>query len=38
MMAPTGATDPGHMRDDLDVLEFRLGPDEVDRIERLALP
>ena len=38
MMALTGTTDPGHMRADLDVLDFRLDPQEVERIERLALP
>jgi diketogulonate reductase-like aldo/keto reductase len=38
MMPLTGTTDPGHMRDDLEVFEFRLGPEEVERIERLALP
>lgn len=38
MVAPTGTTDLGHMRDDLDALDFRLDPEEVDRIERRALP
>jgi diketogulonate reductase-like aldo/keto reductase len=38
MMALTGTTDPGHMREDLDVFEFRLDPEDVARIERLALP
>ena len=38
MMALTGTTDPGHMRDDLDVFDFRLEPEEVERIERMALP
>jgi diketogulonate reductase-like aldo/keto reductase len=38
MMALTGTTDPGHMRADLDVLDFRLDPDDVERIERMALP
>jgi diketogulonate reductase-like aldo/keto reductase len=32
----TGTTDAGHMRDDLDVFDFRLDPDEVERIERLG--
>ena len=36
MMALTGTTDPGHMRADLDVFDFRLDPDEVERIEGLA--
>jgi diketogulonate reductase-like aldo/keto reductase len=38
MVALTGTTDPGHMRDDLDVFEFRLEPAEVERIEGLGLP
>ena len=38
MIVLTGTTDPGHMREDLDVFAFRLDPDEVERIERLALP
>ncbi len=37
MMALTGTTDPGHMRADLDVFDFRLDPEDVERIERLAL-
>jgi diketogulonate reductase-like aldo/keto reductase len=37
-MALTGTTDPGHMRADLDVFDFRLDPEEVERIERVALP
>jgi diketogulonate reductase-like aldo/keto reductase len=36
MAALTGTTDPGHMRDDLDVFDFRLDPDEVARVEGLA--
>ena len=28
--------DAGHMRSDLDGLDFRLEPDDVERIERLA--
>lgn len=36
MIALTGTTDDGHMRDDLAVFDFRLSPDEVARIERLA--
>jgi diketogulonate reductase-like aldo/keto reductase len=31
----TGTTDAGHMRDDLEVSEFRLKPEEVEYIERL---
>ena len=38
MIPLTGTTDPGHMRDDLDVFEFRLDPGEVERIERHASP
>jgi diketogulonate reductase-like aldo/keto reductase len=38
MMALTGTTDPGHMRADLDVFDFRLDPEEVERIERMDLP
>jgi diketogulonate reductase-like aldo/keto reductase len=33
----TGTTDAGHMREDLAVFEFRLGPEEVERIEHLAV-
>jgi diketogulonate reductase-like aldo/keto reductase len=36
MLPLTGTTDPAHMRDDLDVFDFRLEPAEVERIERLA--
>jgi diketogulonate reductase-like aldo/keto reductase len=38
MIPLTGTTDAAHMRADLDVFDFRLEPDEVDRIEGLALP
>jgi diketogulonate reductase-like aldo/keto reductase len=38
MIALTGTSDPGHMRDDLDVLGFRLEPKDVEQIERLGLP
>ncbi len=38
MVALTGTTDPGHMRADLDVFDFRLEPEEVQQIEGLALP
>jgi diketogulonate reductase-like aldo/keto reductase len=37
MVPLTGTTDAGHMREDLDVFAFRLAPEEVERIERLAL-
>ena len=33
----TGTTDADHMRADLDVLNFRLAPDEVEQIEHLAV-
>ena len=33
----TGTTDADHMRADLDVLNFRLEPDEVEQIEHLAV-
>ena len=36
MVALTGTTDAGHMREDLEVFDFRLEPGEVERIERLA--
>jgi diketogulonate reductase-like aldo/keto reductase len=38
MIPLTGTTDPAHMRTDLDVFDFRLGPEEVRQIEGLALP
>jgi diketogulonate reductase-like aldo/keto reductase len=38
MVALTGTTDAGHMRGDLDVLDFRLEPAEVEQIERIGLP
>jgi diketogulonate reductase-like aldo/keto reductase len=38
MVPLTGTTDPSHMRADLDVFDFRLGPEEVERIEALAYP
>ena len=37
MVPLTGTTDPGHMRADLDVFDFRLEPEEVEQIERLGL-
>ena len=37
MLPLTGTTDANHMRADLDVVEFRLTPGEVARIERLAV-
>ena len=36
MVPLTGTTDPSHMRADLEVLDFRLGPEEVERIEGLG--
>ena len=36
MIALTGTTDPGHMREDLDVFAFRLDPEDVARIEGLT--
>ena len=36
MVVLTGTTDAGHMRADLEVSDFRLDPEEVERIERLA--
>ena len=38
MIPLTGTTDPEHMRADLAVFDFGLDPDEVRRIEALALP
>ncbi|HVS40222.1 MAG TPA: aldo/keto reductase [Gemmataceae bacterium] len=35
MIPLTGTTDADHMREDLQVFDFRLAPDEVERIERL---
>jgi diketogulonate reductase-like aldo/keto reductase len=36
MIPLTGTTDPGHMRADLDVFDFALDPEEVERLERLG--
>ena len=36
MIPLTGTTDPAHMREDLDVFGFRLEPDEIQQIEKLA--
>jgi diketogulonate reductase-like aldo/keto reductase len=36
MVALTGTTSAEHMRADLDVFDFRLAPEEVEQIERLA--
>jgi diketogulonate reductase-like aldo/keto reductase len=36
MVPLTGTTSAGHMQEDLDVFEFRLEADEVERIERLG--
>jgi diketogulonate reductase-like aldo/keto reductase len=38
MVVLTGTTAAGHMREDLEVLDSRLEPEEVVRIERLAGP
>ncbi len=38
MMPLTGTTDPDHMQHDLDAFGFRLEPEDVGRIERIALP
>jgi len=38
MMPLTGTTDADHMRADLEVFDFRLAPEEVERIENLAAP
>lgn len=38
MVPLTGTTDAAHMRADLEAFDFRLAPDEVERIERLATP
>ena len=37
MVPLTGTTDAGHLREDLEVFEFRLDPEEVERIEHVAL-
>jgi diketogulonate reductase-like aldo/keto reductase len=37
MLPLTGTSDPNHMREDLDIFEFRLKPDEVRLIERIAV-
>jgi diketogulonate reductase-like aldo/keto reductase len=37
MVPLTGTTDAAHMREDLEVFTFRLEPEEVERIERLAV-
>jgi diketogulonate reductase-like aldo/keto reductase len=36
MLPLTGTTDATHMREDLDVLDFRLAPAEVEQIERIG--
>ncbi len=38
MVPLTGTADPAHMRGDLEVFDFRLDQQEVERIERLAHP
>jgi diketogulonate reductase-like aldo/keto reductase len=37
MMVLTGTTDANHMRADLDVFDFALAPEDVARIEALAV-
>ena len=37
MVPLTGTTDAAHMRDDLIVFDFRLAPEDVERIERMAV-
>jgi diketogulonate reductase-like aldo/keto reductase len=37
MVPLTGTTDPSHMRADLEVFDFRLEPEEVQRIERMGI-
>jgi diketogulonate reductase-like aldo/keto reductase len=36
MIPLTGTTNPAHMKADLEVFDFRLEPEEIERIERLA--
>jgi diketogulonate reductase-like aldo/keto reductase len=38
MVPLTGTTDAGHMREDLEVFDFQLESEEVERIEGLAHP
>jgi diketogulonate reductase-like aldo/keto reductase len=38
MVPLTGTTNIGHMGEDLEVFDFRLGPEDVERIEDLARP
>ncbi len=38
MVPLTGTTDTAHMRADLEAFDFRLDPEEVEQIERLAVP
>jgi diketogulonate reductase-like aldo/keto reductase len=35
MIPLTGTTDPGHMRADLEIFDFSLDPEEIERIEQL---
>ena len=37
MVPLTGTTDAGHLREDLEVFEVRLDPEEVERLEHVAL-
>jgi diketogulonate reductase-like aldo/keto reductase len=38
MIALTGTTNVDHMRADLEVFDFHLEPEDVERMERLAVP
>ena len=38
MIPLTGTTDAGHMREDLEVFDFCLEPEEVERADRAAEP
>jgi hypothetical protein len=38
MMPLTGIADAGHRREALEVIDFQLGPEEVEQIEGLARP
>jgi diketogulonate reductase-like aldo/keto reductase len=36
MISLTGTTDPAHMKADLEVFDFHLEPEEIERIEHLT--
>jgi len=36
MIPLTGTTDPAHMKADLEVFDFHLEPEEIERIEQLG--